>query len=64
MDAILKLTIMNDKKTCASKAKKATCPKTDKYEGVNIDRADTDKVTSKLVDQETRMLNNNPRNSD
>ncbi len=55
---------MNDKKTCASKAKKSTCTKTDKYEGVNIDRADKDKVTSKLVDQETRMLNNNPRNSD
>lgn len=64
MDAILKFTIMNDKKTCASKAKKAACSKTDKYEGVNIDRADKDKVTSKLVDQETRMLNNNPRNSD
>lgn len=64
MDAILKLTIMNYKKTCASKAKKATCTKADKYEGVDIDRADKDKVTSKLVDQETRMLNNNPRNSD
>lgn len=55
---------MNDKKTCASKAKKAVCSKNDKYEGVDINRADKDKVTSKLVDQETRMLNNNPRNSD
>lgn len=55
---------MNDKKTCASKAKKAACSKSDKYEGVDIDRADKDKVTGKLVDQETRMLNNNPRNSD
>lgn len=55
---------MDDKKTCASKATKSTCCKKDKYEGVDIDRADKDKVTSKLVDQETRMLNNNPRNTD
>lgn len=34
------------------------------YNGVNVDRADEDKVTPELVKQETDMLNNNPRNED
>lgn len=34
------------------------------YQGVNIDIADDEKVNEHLVEQETKELNNNPRNND
>lgn len=34
------------------------------YPGVDVNKADHDKVTKKLVKEETRELNNNPRNND
>ncbi len=33
------------------------------YAGASTDRADDNHVTANEVEQETRMLNNNPRNS-
>lgn len=36
----------------------------DNYPGAAIDRADSDKVSEKAVLQETRDLNNNPREND
>ena len=35
-----------------------------KYPGAEIDKADKDKVDSRLVKEETKDLNNNPRNND
>lgn len=35
-----------------------------KYPGVETDNADNDKVDPKLVKEETKELNNNPRNND
>lgn len=35
-----------------------------KYRGVNVDRADDEKVTAKMVREDTKELNNNPRNDD
>lgn len=35
-----------------------------RYAGVAADIADKEKVSQKLVDQETKILNNNPRNDD
>lgn len=32
--------------------------------GASVDRADDDEVTKKEVAEETRQLNNNPRNND
>lgn len=34
------------------------------YPGVGVDQADHDKTTPRLVKQETKELNNNPRNND
>lgn len=34
------------------------------YRGVEIDEADSDKVTDELVTEDTATINNNPRNSD
>lgn len=42
---------------------KTSKPATD-YRGVNVDKADDNKVDPKLVEQETCELNNNPRNND
>jgi hypothetical protein len=36
----------------------------DKYPGVDINKADKDKVNPKLVKQWTKEINNNPRNND
>lgn len=33
------------------------------YVGVDVDRADDNKVDPKMVEQETKELNNNPRNN-
>lgn len=35
-----------------------------KYRGAATDRADNDKVNVKMVDQDVKELNNNPRNND
>lgn len=35
-----------------------------KYPGAAIDAADDNKVSEKLVDEQTSMLNDNPRNDD
>ena len=35
-----------------------------KYPGVDIDKSVDEKVTPKMVKQETKELNNNPRNND
>lgn len=35
-----------------------------KYPGVETNKADDNKVDSKLVREETKELNNNPRNND
>lgn len=34
------------------------------YPGAGTDKADNNKVTPKLVKEETKDLNNNPRNND
>lgn len=34
------------------------------YPGVAVDRADNDKTDSKLVKEDVKDLNNNPRNND
>ncbi len=36
----------------------------DKYPGIQTDIADDEKVSTKDTRQETRILNNNPRNED
>ena len=36
----------------------------DDYRGVDINKGDSDKVDKELVRQDTRQLNNNPRNGD
>lgn len=36
----------------------------DRFPGVSVDIADDDKTTECLEKQETRILNNNPRNND
>lgn len=36
----------------------------DKYPGLQTDVADDEKVSTKNTRQETRILNNNPRNED
>lgn len=48
-----------DKKT------KPVCPKaTEKFRGVDVDIADSDKVDPKMVKDDVKELNNNPRNDD
>lgn len=44
-----------------AKAKDAACRE---YPGAAIDAADNDRVTKRLEKQETKTLNNNPRNDD
>lgn len=39
-------------------------PAADLYPGASIDKADREKVDPKLVKQETRILNDNPRDND
>ncbi len=34
------------------------------YRGVDVNKADDDKVTPKMVQNDTKELNNNPRNDD
>lgn len=36
----------------------------EQYRGVDINKADDNKVNPELVKQDTKELNNNPRNSD
>ncbi|MBD5313779.1 MAG: hypothetical protein K2G41_12140 [Duncaniella sp.] len=38
--------------------------KDEQYRGVDVNVADNGKVDPKLVEQETKELNNNPRNND
>lgn len=49
-----------DKKNAPKTAVKSA----DEYRGVDVDVSDDNKVTPKMVKDETRELNNNPRNSD
>ncbi|MCM1050795.1 MAG: hypothetical protein NC349_02430 [Paenibacillus sp.] len=35
-----------------------------KFPGVEVDKCDNEKVTPKMVKEETKDLNNNPRNND
>ena len=47
------------------KTKKETIENAERnYSGVQTDIANDDKVSKKLVDEETKSLNNNPRNND
>lgn len=46
------------------KDKNAVNAKDEQYRGVDINKADDNKVDPELVKQETKELNNNPRNND
>jgi hypothetical protein len=43
---------------------KDVAAKGEQYRGVDINKADNGKVTPKMVKEETKELNNNPRNND
>lgn len=46
------------------KVKKEASEKGEQYRGVDVNMADDCKVSAKMVREDTKALNNNPRNGD
>lgn len=44
--------------------KKEATEQEEKYRGVDVNKADDGKVSEKMVKEDTKELNNNPRNND
>ena len=44
--------------------KKEATEQEEKYRGVDVNKADVGKVSGKMVKEDTKELNNNPRNND
>lgn len=57
------ITTMSEKRKCC-KCSESLTKEVKKYPGVATDVADRERVSMSEVDQETHLLNNNPRNDD
>lgn len=58
---------MESKKRCCCGGKKKTATQdkpAEAYPGTAVDIADDEKVTPEMVKQQTKILDNNPRNND